>query len=215
MNAPMRIYGDSRSGNCYKIQWVLHYLQQQPGVDYEWQEVDVLSGYTRSPEYLQINPTGQVPALARADGGTLSQSNAIIYYLAQGSDLIPDDPWAHAQMLAWQNFEQYTHEPSIAVARFIRHFLGEPPERAAEYLEKRRAGERALARMEHHLAQQPYFGDGRISLADVSLYAYTHVAPEGGFDLSAYPAVRDWLARVAAHPRHRPMQGIDARPSSE
>ncbi len=202
----MRIYGDSRSGNCYKLQLVLSHL----GRTAEWTEVDVLSGYTRTPEFLQLNPTGQIPLLVADDGRTLSQSNAILYYLAQGSALIPVDPWAHAKMLEWQYFEQYTHEPTIAVARFIQSFLGMPEERRAEYEVKRKGGERALGVMEQHLAQAPYFGGSQMTLADISLYAYTHVADEGGFDLSRYSAVCRWLERVAAEPGHLPMQSPGA-----
>lgn len=198
----MRIYGDSRSGNCYKLQLLLSHLGQ--AVD--WVEVDVLSGYTRSSEFLALNPTGQVPVLVRDDSSTLSQSNAILYYLAQGTSFIPTDPWAHSKMLEWQNFEQYSHEPSIAVARFIKAFLGLPEGRRAEYEAKHRAGVRVLGLMAQHLATQRFFGGEQMTLADISLYAYTHVADEGGFDLRPFPAIQHWLQEIANQPGHLPMQ---------
>lgn len=204
----MRVYGDSRSGNCYKLQLLLHHL----GRTVEWVEVDVLSGYTRSDEFLALNPTGQVPLLALDDGRTLSQSNAILHYLAAGTPWVPADPWEHAKMLEWQNFEQYSHEPNIAVARFIQTFLKMPAARRAEHAALQDAGHRALAVMQKHLHGTPYFGGQQMTLADISLYAYTHVADEGGFDLGAYPAIQRWLADMSAHPRHLPMQRTAAKP---
>ncbi len=195
-------YGDSRSGNCYKVQLVLAHC----GIAHRWEEVDVLSGRTRSPEFLARNPNGKVPVLERADGATLFESNAIIAYLGRDSALWPQDPWQQAQVLQWQNFEQYSHEPYIAVARFLKHFLGLPAECAAEFAAKQEGGHRALAVMESWLQERDWFVGGALSLADISLYAYTHVADQGGFDLAAYPAVRAWVGRVAAQPGHVPMR---------
>ncbi len=198
----MRIFGDSRSGNCYKLQLLLSHL----GQTVDWVEVDVLSGYTRTPDFLEINPTGQIPVLVREDGRTLSQSNAILYYLAQDTSFIPEDPWEHAKMLEWQNFEQYSHEPTIAVARFIQSFLGLPDDRKAEYQAKHKAGKRVLGVMQQYLTDNRFFGSEQMTLADISLYAYTHVADEGGFDLRPFSAILRWLDDVARQPGHIPMQ---------
>jgi len=205
----MRIYGDSRSGNCYKLQLLLSHL----GEHVDWVEVDVLSGYTRSADFLALNPTGQVPLLVLDDGRALAQSNAILHYLAEGTAWVPAERWEHAKLLQWQNWEQYSHEPSIAVARFIQTFLGMPAARKAEYASLQEAGRRALSVMQDYLQQHPYFGGEQMNLADISLYAYTHVADEGGFDLNDYPAVQRWLADVAKHPQHLPMQSSAERAS--
>lgn len=205
----MRIYGDSRSGNCYKLKLLLNHLGQQV----DWHEVDVLSGYTRDSEFLKRNPAGQIPLLQLEDGRTLAQSNAILYYLADGTEYIPSDRWAHAQMLQWQNFEQYTHEPTIAVARFIRAFLGLPESRRSEYETKLKSGAAALAVMEAYLSKQAFFGGDKMSLADISLYAYTHVAEDGGFSLAEFPVISRWLHAVAEQPGHLPMQEPGSYPA--
>ena len=190
--ANLRIYGDRRSGNCLKVKWTADRL----GLAYEWIEVDVMAGTTRSPAFLALNPAGQVPTVELPDGRPLAQSNAIILHLAEGSDLIPADAYARAWMLEWLFWEQYSHEPYIAVARFQMLFLGRPAEALEPRLVER--GAAALARLEQGLAATPFLVGEGLSLADLSLVAYTRWAHEGGFDLAAYPAVREWVARVEA-----------------
>ena len=184
------IYGDPRSGNCLKVKWTARRL----GVPFEWRDVDVMTGHTRTPEYLAINPAGQVPAVVLEDGRTLAQSNAIILHLAEGSDLIPDDAYERAKMLEWLFWEQYSHEPTIAVARFQMLFLGQRRDQLDARLIQR--GWAALERLELGLAQTPYLVGQRLTLADVALVAYTRWAHEGGFDLQPYPKVRAWIGRV-------------------
>lgn len=191
-------YGMKLSGNCYKVQLALEQLQ----LPYRWVEVDALYGETRTPEYLARNANGKVPLLEIEPGKYLPESNAILCYLAADSALLPNDRYEHAQVLQWMFFEQYSHEPYIAVARVINAFL--PPEdgRRADLPCLNERGNQALAVMEHHLATRTYFVGERYSVADIALYAYTHCAADGGFDLSRYPAVSAWLARVAAMPLH-------------
>lgn len=188
----MRIYGDSISGNCLKVKWVADHL----GLSYEWIETDILKGESRTPEYLAMNPAGQVPTVVLDDGRPLSQSNAIILHLAEGSDLIPEDGYARAQMTEWMFWEQYSHEPYVAVARFQMLYLGKPRESLDGKLVER--GGQALARLETQLQQSPFLVGERLTLADVALVAYTRVAHEGGFDLSLYPAVEAWVRRTEA-----------------
>ena len=198
----MKIYGDIRSGNCYKLKLLLELL----GRPYQWEALDVLSGITQSPNFLALNPNGKIPLLRLDDGRVLAESNAILHFLAEGSDFLPTDRWDHAQVLQWLFFEQYSHEPYIAVARFIRSFLGLPEARRAEYESRQAGGHKALAVMDQHLAKQDWLvGDG-CSIADIALYAYTHVAHEGGFELAGYPSVRAWLDRIAALPGYVPMR---------
>jgi len=186
----LRIYGDSRSGNCLKVKWTAQYLD----IPYEWLEVDVITGATRTPEFLRVNPAGQVPTVILEDGRPLAQSNAIILHLAEGSALIPADPYARAKMLEWMFWEQYSHEPTIAVIRFQVAFLGKSRAEIEPRLIER--GDAALARMEEALASSTFLVGEAPTLADVALVAYTRVAHEGGFDLSNYPAVKAWVARV-------------------
>ena len=197
----MKVYGDSRSGNCYKIQLVLALL----GKTCEWVDIDILQGETHTDEFIGKNPVGKIPLLELSDGRCLSESNAIINYLAAGSTLIPSKAFDYAKMLQWQFFEQYSHEPAIAVARFINVFLGLPEERKAEFHAKQEAGHKALAVMETQLNQTPFLVSEHLSLADISLYAYTHVAHEGGFDLSSYPGITRWLALVEEQRGYMPM----------
>ena len=189
---PLRVYGDSISGNCLKVKWVAEHL----GRAFEWVETSVLTAETRTPEFLAMNPAGQVPLAILEDGRPLAQSNAIILHLAEGSDLIPADAYDRAKMLEWMFWEQYSHEPYIAVARFQVHYLGKPVESLEARLVER--GGAALARLETQLKQTPFLVGARLSLADVALVAYTRVAHEGGFDLSLYPAVKAWVERVEA-----------------
>ncbi len=198
-----RVYGDLGSGNCYKIKLLLCYL----GLEHEWQHVDIVAGEARAPEFLARNPIGKVPVLELPSGEYLAESNAILYYLAEGTRYWPSDRLERARVLAWQSFEQYSHEPYIAVARFIEKYLGLPEERRADYESKHEGGYRALGIMERHLASRDYFVGEHLTIADISLYAYTHVAHEGGFSLEAYPAIRRWLAAVAREPGHVSMQG--------
>ncbi|QUD88747.1 glutathione S-transferase family protein [Phenylobacterium montanum] len=193
----IRIYGDSISGNCLKVKWTADHL----GVAYEWIETGVLTGETRTPDFLGINPAGQVPAVILEDGRPLAQSNAIILHLAEGSALFPKDAYDRARMYEWMFWEQYSHEPYVAVARFKVKYLGEPAESLEPRLVER--GNAALARLEAALADSPFLVGATVSLADVALVAYTRMAGDGGFDLGAYPAVRAWIGRVEAALRIR------------
>lgn len=199
----LKVYGDYNSGNCYKVKLMLHLL----GLEYQWHSVDILKGETETPEFLAKNPNGKVPVLELEDGTCLWESNAILNFLADGSEFLPTEPRLRTQVLQWQFFEQYSHEPYIAVARFIEFYLGLPAERLEEYRKLQARGYKALDVMEQQLGRTPYLVGEHYSIADVTLYAYTHVAHQGGFDLSAYPAITAWLARVASHPRHVAMQG--------
>lgn len=188
----MKIYGDSISGNCLKVKWTADFL----GLSYDWIETDILQGQSRTAAYLALNPAGQVPLLIRDDGRPLAQSNAIILHLAEGSGLIPKDAYDRARMLEWMFWEQYSHEPYVAVARFHVRYLGKPVESLEPRLVER--GAAALQRLELGLAETPFLVGTTVTLADVALVAYTRVAHEGGFDLVGYPGVRAWVARVEA-----------------
>lgn len=194
----LRVYGMSSSGNCYKVKLLLTQLQQR----FEWVEVDTLKGETRRPEFLAKNPNGKVPLL-EADGRYLAESNAILCYLAEGSAFLPAERWQRAEVLQWLFYEQYSHEPYIATARFILKYLKKPDEPTLPLKTER--GYTALALMERHLAAHEFFACERYTVADIALYAYTHVAGDGGFDLIRFPAVRAWLARVSATPRYIPI----------
>jgi glutathione S-transferase len=186
----MKIYGDSKSGNCLKVSWTADFL----GRSYDWIETDIMQGESRTPDFLAMNPAGQVPVVVLDDGRTLAQSNAIILHLAEGSALIPQDAYDRARMLEWMFWEQYSHEPYVAVARFQVRYQGKPVEELEARLVERGAG--ALARLELALQASPFLVGDRVSLADVALVAYTRVAHEGGFSLDLYPAVKAWVARV-------------------
>lgn len=189
----LQIYGDRISGNCLKVKWVADYL----GIPYRWAEVSVVKRETRTPEFLALFPDGQVPAVVLADGRTLTQSNAIILHLAEGSDLIPSDPYDRARMLQFMFWEQYSHEPVIAVRRFHKHYLGKADADIDPALLPK--GNAVLALMQGRLGEEGgWFAGSAPSLADVALVAYTRVAHEGGFDLGPYPAVKAWVARVEA-----------------
>jgi glutathione S-transferase len=186
----MKIYGDSISGNCLKVKWVADSL----GLSYDWIETSVIAAQSRTPEYLALNPAGQVPMVVLDDGRPLAQSNAIILHLAQGSKLIPAAAYDIAKMLEWMFWEQYSHEPYVAVARFQLHYLGKT---AAELDPKvMPRGREALQRLEDGLAGSSFLVGEAVSLADVALVAYTRVAHEGGFDLADYPRVQSWVGRV-------------------
>ncbi len=188
----LTIYGDCKSGNCLKVRWVAERL----GVAYDWIEIDILQGGTRTEEFLRLNPAGQVPCVVFDDGRTLAQSNAIILYLAEvsGSDLVPTGVFERAKMMEWLFWEQYSHEPAIAVRRFHKTYLGKTDEEIDPSLMAK--GRRALGRMELALLEHDFLLGARVSLADVALVAYTRVAHEGGFDLAEFPAVQTWVGRV-------------------
>ncbi len=196
------VYGDSRSGNCYKIKL----LCSQLDIPYEWREVDILAGDTRTPEFLAMNANGKIPLLALPDSRYLAESNAILVFLAEGSELAGSDNFSRAEILQWMFFEQYSHEPNIATSRFIIQYLGDPPDRQAALEEKRLGGYKALDVMEQQLGTNTFIAGSEYSIADIALYAYTHVADEGGFDLKDYPAIRAWLERVKATPGYVPME---------
>jgi len=188
----MTIYGDLYSGNCYKLKLICALL----AIGHEWIPVDILKGETRSEDFLALNPNGQIPVCVTSSGDVLTESNAILYYLARDSHYWPQDRLAQTRVLEWQFFEQYSHEPAIAVARFIKLYQDMPEDRKAEHEAKLKAGYRALAIMEHQLEKNDYLVGENCSTADISLFAYTHVAPEGGFELSKFPAITAWIARI-------------------
>jgi len=196
-----RLYDFLSSGNGYKVRLLLTQLD----IPFERIELDILKGATRTPEFLQKNPNGRIPTLEIAPGKLLAESNAILFYLAEGTPFLPADRWERAQVLQWMFFEQYSHEPNIATSRFwLQHFdLTEDRRKALD--QKRDPGYAALKGMDQHLTQQTFFVGERYSIADIALYAYTHVADEGGFDLTRFPAIRAWLERVRTQPKHIPI----------
>jgi len=198
----LTLYDFMGSGNGYKVRLLLAQL----GTPYRLVECDILKGQTRTPEFLAKNPNGRIPTLQLEDGTFLAESDAILWYLAEGTKFAPADRLARAQTLQWMFFEQYNHEPSIAVVRFWRHFLTElSPLQKLDLPERVKKGYAALDVMEQHLATHDWFVGGRYGLADIALYGYTHVAHEGDFDLSRYPHIQAWLARVESQPGHVPM----------
>ena len=204
MTGKLILHEYSQSGNCYKIRLTAALL----GLELERREYDIMKGETRTTEFLAtVNANGRIPVLQVGDR-FIPESNAACFYLADGTRLVPEDRFGRADMLRWMFFEQYNHEPNVATLRFWIAFVGE--ERLSDLQRsllpgKREAGEAALKLMDEHLAGRRFFVGDRPSLADVALYAYTHVAEEGGFDLARYPAVARWLAEVAAEPGHLPM----------
>ncbi len=198
----MRVYGDIQSGNCYKIKLLAALLD----ITHEWVHVDILAGQTQTGDFLAKNPNGKIPLLELDDGRYLSESNAILNYLATDTAFLPQDLFLRAQVLQWQFFEQYSHEPYVAVARFIAKYLGLPDDRRDEYQAKQAGGHKALAVMESRLSVHPYLVGSHLSIADISLYGYTHVAHEGGFDLAVYPGIQAWLQRVRAQPGYVGME---------
>ena len=200
----LRLYDDPISGNGYKVRLVLTQL----GLPFEYVAVDIMKSETRTPAFLAKNPNGRIPTLRLEDGTYLAESCAIVWYLAEGTKLAPADRRARGQTLQWMFFEQYSHEPYVAVARFWKHLPKMTEEQERQLPDRIKRGHAALGVMEKHLATKSFFvGDrenprGRYGLADIALYAYTHVAHEGGFDLAPYPAIHAWLARVAAQPNH-------------
>lgn len=200
----MKVYGDSRSGNCYKIQLLCAELS----ITYDWQEVDILAGETRTPQFLAMNPNGRIPLLALPDGNYLAESNAILCYLADASELAGSGRLGRARILQWLFFEQYSHEPNIATSRFIIKYLGNPPARQADLQSKSKGGYAALGVMEKQLLNNVYMAGEQFSIADIALFAYTHVADEGGFDLADYPAIRAWIRSIERRPRFVKMKPV-------
>ena len=195
------VYGYSPSGNCHKLRMILGHL----GRDYRWVETDSAHGATRTPEYLAKNPNGRVPMIELDDGRIMVESNAILYWLADGTKYFSGDSWQRAQTLAWMFFEQYSHEPYVAVARFICGWTALDSKRRADLPMLRERGNAALGVMEKHLAASAWFSSTGYGIADIALFAYTHCAEDGGFDLARYPKIQDWLARVCAQPGFVPM----------
>ncbi len=197
----MRLYDSPVSGNCYKVRLILAHL----GRPYERVEIDVLSRDDRPQKLGRKNPILRIPILEMDDGRCVGESNAILWHLADGTPYLPSDSFERIQVLQWLFFEQNNHEPNIAVARYWIAILGEEEKYRDALVMKSEGGCRALSIMEGHLKAHPFFVGGRYSIADIALYAYTHVAPEGGFDLKAYPAIRAWLSRVREQRGHVPM----------
>ena len=198
----MRLYNSQLSGNCYKARLLLALL----GIPYERIEVDVIDRSNRRQLLGGKNPALRVPTLELDNGEHLAESNAILWYLGDGTEYVPDEPLDRARVLQWMFFEQYEVEPSIAVARFWVTVLGEQEKYAAQLEGKWLAGNRALAALEEHLGEREWLVGDAFSVADISVYGYTHVADEGGFDLGRYPAVQAWITRVAARPGHVPIE---------
>jgi len=196
------LYDSRVSGNCYKVRLLLALL----GTPYERAEVDVVDRSGRGELLGGLNPALRVPTIVLDDGRALAESNAILWYFAEGTPYLPNDGFQRAQVLRWLFFEQYCHEPNIAVARFLLHVASEAPP-AAELAARHRGGYAALDAIEGHLTGKQYLVSERYTIADIGLYAYTHVADEGGFELAGYPAIRAWLARVAALPGHVSIDG--------
>ncbi|WP_328797077.1 glutathione S-transferase family protein [Luteimonas deserti] len=197
----MTVYGYRASGNCHKVRLLLDQL----GRPHRWVDVDSPAGATRSPAFLALNPNGKVPVLQREDGAVLVESNAMLVWLAEGTAFLPDDAWARAQAFSWLFFEQYSHDPDVAVARFIRGWTALDDARRSTLPGLQARGHVALQLMDGHLRTSPWFTGARYGIADIALSAYTAVAEEGGYDLTPYPALRDWLARVEATPAYHAM----------
>ena len=198
------LYGDHRSGNCYKVAWIL----RQTGRAYRWVETDVLKAETRNPEFLEMNPNGKVPLLQLRNGRYLAESNAMLIHIARGSEYMPRDHYFESLVYQWLFFEQYSHEPYIAVARFLLHFdhgLEVDPERIRMLHER---GEQALGVMEEVLERQQFITGEQFTIADIALYAYTHVAEDGGFNTEHLPAVSAWMDRIRGIPGHFDMKDM-------
>lgn len=196
----IRVWGMSSSGNCHKVKLILDYLK----IPYEWIETDTRHKATQTDEFKKMNPNARVPLVQLEDGTFLPESNAILYYFAQGSSFWPQDKLSQAHVLQWMFFEQYDHEPRIAVNRAIQSIFNTIAERRAEYDANLPKGYKALSLMENHLREHVWFGAATASIADIALYAYTHVADQGGFSLADYPHLRKWLAemeKISGHSR--------------
>jgi len=197
----IRLYNFQDSGNSYKVRLLLTQLE----VPFERIDIDLLGGETGTPRFRARNPLGQTPFVELDDGRVLAESNAILWHLAGGTPILPDDHWTQAQILQWMNFEQYRLEPNIGTPRFWITMLKVGDERQAMIGEKLKSGNAALAILDAHLARTPFVAGDRYSIADICLFAYSHVAEEAGYDLGRYPALRQWFARVQAEPSHVPI----------
>ncbi len=196
-----KLYDYLPSGNGYKVRLLLTQL----GIPFEWVGLDIVKGETRTPEFLQKNPDGRIPVLEVEPGMFLAQSNAILIYLSQDTPFLPSDRWLQAQVMEWLFFEQYSHEPNIATSRFWIHTLNLAAERRDQLAQKHQAGIAALQVMEQRLARQPFLVGETYTIADIALFAYTHVAAEGHFDLSPFVAIQAWMQRVQSQPQHIPI----------
>jgi glutathione S-transferase len=194
----LKLYQYALSGNCYKIRLLLNQL----GIAYECIPVDIHQGESRTPEFLAMNPVGKIPVLEVSPGQYLPESNAIIYYLADGTDFLPQDRWERAKVMQWLFFEQFSHEPNIATVRYWISIAKIADKHKEAIAHKQALGYAALQVMDEHLTRHDYFVGNRYSIADISLYAYTHVAEEGDFDLSKFPAILAWLDRIVSQPNH-------------
>jgi glutathione S-transferase len=194
----LKLYEYASSGNCYKIRLLLSQL----GIAYQRIQIDILKGEIRTSEFLARNPVGKIPVLEIEPGQYLFESNAIIYYLADGTDFLPVDRWERAQIMQWLFFEQYSHEPNIATVRFWISIANQAAQKREAIAQKQELGYAALQVMEQHLAKHDYFVADRYSIADIALYAYTHVAEEGNFDLSQFPAILAWFDRIISQPNY-------------
>jgi glutathione S-transferase len=195
------LYNSQVSGNCYKVRLLLAHL----GISYECEELSVVDRSNRQDVLGGLNPSLRVPTLVLDDGRPLGESDAILWYFGEGTRFVPEDRYERAQVLQWMFFEQYEHEPALAVTRFWLTYSGHPEDFADRLEERTAAGNRALAATDAHLRDHRYFVGDALTLADIALYAYTHVAAEGGYDLDEYPAIRPWLARIASEPGHIPI----------
>jgi glutathione S-transferase len=194
----LRLYEFFSSGNCYKVRLLLTQL----GIPFETVELNILKGETRTPEFLSKNSNGRIPVLEIEPGKFLSESNAILFYLSEGTEFFPNDAWERAKVMQWLFFEQYSHEPFIATSRFWISILGKGDEYRDAINQKREPGYAALTVMERHLTNHLFFVGERYTIADIGLFAYTHVADEGGFDLMRFPEIQAWIERVKAQPQH-------------
>ncbi|WP_309739348.1 glutathione S-transferase family protein [Chamaesiphon sp. OTE_20_metabat_361] len=194
----LKLYEYASSGNCYKIRLLLNQL----GIAYQRILIDILTGESRTAKFLAMNPVGKIPVLEIQPGQYLSESNAIIYYLADGTEFLPVDRWERSQVMQWLFFEQYSHEPNIATVRFWMSIAKIAEQKRDAIVQKQELGYAALQVMEQHLKEQKYFVGDRYSIADIALYAYTHVAAEGNFNLSQFPAILSWLDRINSQPNY-------------
>ncbi|MGU9951667.1 MAG: glutathione S-transferase family protein [Gammaproteobacteria bacterium WSBS_2016_MAG_OTU1] len=197
-----KVYGNMLSGNCYKIKLLMEFLE----IQHEWMPIDIMAGENRACDVVRLKGNGKIPLLQINESEFLTESNAILNYLATGTIFLPNDNFIRAKILQWQFFEQYSHEPYIAVARYINKFLGMPADKIRQYQSKQEGGHAALKIMETQLAVSPFFVGEAPTIADISLYAYTHVAADGGFDLVDYPHINAWLARIVAMPNYVAME---------
>lgn len=203
------VYGMADSGNCYKVKLLLNILD----LPYKWIEIDIIKGESRTPDFLMRNPNGKVPVLETPDGAVVSESNAILYYLAQETSYFPKDRLTRSHVMQWMFFEQYSHEPYIATSRYLMHMLDKAVEFKGTLDSKKGPGYAALDVMEEHLSENTFFVGETLSIADIALYAYTHVAPQGGFDLQGYDSIESWLNRVAQTEKYVPLHPDYTQPS--